>query len=380
MTLRCYVYALTLVAVVTPWASANTLRVPTQHATIQSALTAASAGDTVLVAPGTYTGAGNRDLDFHGQDMVLRSEAGAEVTIIDVAGTEEDPARGVLLGSGLTPAAVLEGFTIINGLMVNVREPTSQIASSARHELSGAGIMIRGFCSPTVRNCIIRNCFSEFTGGGVGVELGANPRLENVVVTGCSAGIQGGGISVETGGDAVLMDCTFTGNRSFNGGGGHFSPGAATLTGCLFAGNAADGRGGGIDVIFLSRVQLQRTIVWNNCGDDGDDIFVDPALAEPDAGFLRLSCSVVDTTKMSDTARVTEFIADNVFADPMFCGPVFCSDAPTSNGNYAVGSSSPALQQNSPCGAAIGPTAGSGCASPVRPGSWTNVKSLYRRR
>jgi len=30
--------------------------------------------DTVLVAPGIYEGAGNRDIDFQGKDVVLRSE------------------------------------------------------------------------------------------------------------------------------------------------------------------------------------------------------------------------------------------------------------------------------------------------------------------
>lgn len=383
MLFRCHVFALASLTAMASSAAATTLRVPTQHGTIQSALTAASVGDTVLVAPGIYTGVGNRALDFTGRDLILRSEAGAEMTIIDVAGTEEDPARGLLLGNGLTPATVVDGFTIINGLLVDVPEPTAQLAAEASHALSGAGIMIRGICSPTVRNCVIRNCFSKFTGGGLGVELGATPRLENLVVTGCSAGIQGGGISVETGAEATLVDCVFTGNRSLNGGGGHFSPGAATLIGCLFAGNTADGRGGGIDVLLFSRVQLERSIVWNNCGADGGDIFVDSALGDPGAdGFLRLTCSIVDTTGISDTADVTEFIADNVFVDPMFCDPASCNDAPTSGGNYAVGAGSPALPASSPCGAAIGPpVAGDAdCTSPVQPGTWSNVKSLYRRR
>ena len=331
------------------------------------------------MAPGTYTGTGNRNLDFQGKDLVLRSEAGARLTIVDVAGSDEDPARGILLGPGLTQATVLEGFTILNGFMVQGTGPTAKLESEQRHDLSGAGIMIRGFCSPTVRDCVVRNCFSQFTGGGLGVELGAAPRLENIVVTGCAAGIQGGGISVETGADATLIGCVLTGNRSINGGAAHFSPGAATLTDCLLAGNAADGRGGGIDVILFARVRLERTILWNNCGGDGRSVFVDPAIAAPDAdGFLQLECCVVDTTSMSDVANVTEFVADNVFTDPFFCMASACGEAPTSSGDYAVAGSSPALPQNSPCGATIGPST-HGCASPVRNATWSRLKSLYRQ-
>lgn len=46
-------------------ANAANRYVPTsQYPTIQAAINACSNGDTVIVADGTYTGAGNRDIDF----------------------------------------------------------------------------------------------------------------------------------------------------------------------------------------------------------------------------------------------------------------------------------------------------------------------------
>ena len=45
-------------------ARAATLNVPAQYPTIQAGVNAAVNGDTVLVADGTYSGPGNRDIDF----------------------------------------------------------------------------------------------------------------------------------------------------------------------------------------------------------------------------------------------------------------------------------------------------------------------------
>jgi hypothetical protein len=63
--------------------AASTYRVPQDYATIQAGINAAIDGDTVLVADGTYTGAGNKDLDFDGKAITVKSENGPENCIID---------------------------------------------------------------------------------------------------------------------------------------------------------------------------------------------------------------------------------------------------------------------------------------------------------
>ncbi len=58
---------------------AATIRVPADQPTIQAGIDAAILGDTVLVADGTYTGDGNRDIDFGGKGIVLKSENGPDI-------------------------------------------------------------------------------------------------------------------------------------------------------------------------------------------------------------------------------------------------------------------------------------------------------------
>ena len=82
------------------------------HTTIQEGIAAASRDDTVLVAAGTYSGPLNCDITFGGKDVYLVSEAGADATIIDCG----NAARGFVFTQGETPSAVVEGFTIMNGV------------------------------------------------------------------------------------------------------------------------------------------------------------------------------------------------------------------------------------------------------------------------
>ena len=78
-------------------------------ATIQQGIIVAEDGDRVLVADGTYTGPGNKNITLD-EEIEVRSVNGPNSCIIDL----ENDDRGFYLD--FAPAAsVIDGFTIMNG-------------------------------------------------------------------------------------------------------------------------------------------------------------------------------------------------------------------------------------------------------------------------
>lgn len=171
------------------------LRVPGEYATIQEGINAAVNGDTVLVAPGLYTYPGNYDIDFLGRAILVTTEAGADCTIIDA----REDGRGFVFQSGETHTSVLEGFTIMNGLLSGTTY--------------GGGIFCYG-SSPTIRGNRITGCYA-YWGGGICC-FGGSPTIENNEIIGNLAE-RGGGIACLMGSGAVIIGNTISDNFSEGG-------------------------------------------------------------------------------------------------------------------------------------------------------------------
>jgi len=118
---------------------------------IQEGIDAAVDADTVLVLDGTYTGEGNKNLDFGGRAITVRSENGPENCVIDCEGT----GRGFDLHADEGADARVTGFTIRSG--------------SAGY---GGAICCVG-SSPTVSDCAIIGNTAYSGGGGYSGETGA---------------------------------------------------------------------------------------------------------------------------------------------------------------------------------------------------------------
>jgi hypothetical protein len=199
---------------------------------IAEGISAAANGDTVLVLDGTYVGLGNRDFDFGGKVIVVRSQNGPDTCVIDC----EQAGRGFFFQSGETHDAVVDGFTITNG-----HEPVG----------NGGGIACTLQSAPTIMNCVLLNNTAAALGGGI-----ACRGISQAVITRCTfignvsfgtpEGAQGGGPSLFVLSNAIVTDCVFIDKYSLWGSAIDCSGSFPLITNCLFVDNTAVLGGGGV--------------------------------------------------------------------------------------------------------------------------------------
>ncbi len=171
----------------------NSIQVPADQPTIQAALNIALSGDTIDVGPGVYL----ESLNFNGKTLVLRSEAGADRTVIRVPHGASTAVIRLPEGSG--PGTVISGFTLQGDHRVRCVE--------------GFGV------SPTLADCVIEEGYVHRDGGGVFFEYGA-PVIERNVFRRNRTDITGGGLFVRRGsghGVARVVGNVFYENTAPNG-------------------------------------------------------------------------------------------------------------------------------------------------------------------
>src|SRR5262249_44937705 len=187
-------------------AAAGTIHVPADQKDLSHALQHAQDGDEIVVADGTYAGGNNKNLDFHGKQLVLRSENGPAHCVIDCEGA----GRAFHFHGGEGLASVVQGLTLANGNM-NV----------------GGAVYCKG-SSPTVRDWLFTGNTAhpgKYHGGGaMALEHGSSPLIEDCVFSG-NQQIQstqqnnaGGALAIEWNSNPTLKGCQFVGNHGQEGG------------------------------------------------------------------------------------------------------------------------------------------------------------------
>jgi hypothetical protein len=211
---------------------------------IQSAINAATPGETILVNNGTYNIVAAIDLQG---GKILRSVNGSAVTTI----VSDHTVRCIKIQGN----AIIDGFSLRNG-----RSSSSD----------GAGAYILG--TGSVLNCDIRNCSAGLSGGGVAMNNGG--LVENCRIVKNHSDDPGGGISMYNGG--IVRNCLISSNNvggsALNWGGGVAIRNRGLVEFCQIDNNFAEEDGGGLHII--DGGEARNCVIKNNTAVNGGGVTV----------------------------------------------------------------------------------------------------------
>ena len=246
--------------------------------TIQSAIDSFPMchGDTIFLANGVFTGPGNRDMDFQGKSLVLRSLSGSpDSCIIDCQGTESEPHRGFLFQSGETSEATIDGITIMGG-----------------YTDEGGAIKCENGSSPTIRNCILRDNYAD-TGAAAHCSSASDPLFEYTLIH-SNVAITGGAIWAESS-SPVFTNCTISYNQGAPSGVGFLISSSSSFENCILS-HSIDGAS--FYCIDSNPILSCTNVVWNEGGDwvgciadqqnQNGNFSNTPAFCDPENGDFRL--------------------------------------------------------------------------------------------
>lgn len=307
------------------------------YVTIQDAVNAAIGGTIIYLSDGTFTGTGNRDVDYLGKAITIKSQSGnPNLCVIDCQGTAASNHRAFIFQTGEGFDSILEGVTIANGYWFD------------RAGAIFCGLPYTGTnCHPTIRNCEFIN--NQAGAGGAISLLDSSPDITGCTFCGNHCDQFGGGaIWCDTGSSFIgsnptITSCTFVGNQGPDGGAVWVVGSSPTIDRCLVAFNAG---GAGITCAYYpSSLVLTCCDVYGNTGGD----------------WIGCIASQLGT-------------AGNLSEDPLFCDPM-----------CRVGGVDYTISMISPCAASANPLCGligawpEACGSTPTVGvSWGALKSAFR--
>jgi hypothetical protein len=212
--------------------------------TLQAAIDVAPNGTIIELTYGTFTGPGNRNVDFQGKSVRVRSQNGVpELCVIDC----QNMGRAFVFNSGEGPTTEVQGISVVHG---NVNY--------------GGAIMIEG-ASPTISNCVFDNNEASIQGGAI-ICRTSQALIRNCAFGSNHARVSGGAVFLDQS-DVHLEDCVFVGNTA--GTGGAVSVLACQVpifARCTFQGNSVIEYGGAVLLTLSNAPQVLNCTISDNAG------------------------------------------------------------------------------------------------------------------
>jgi pectin methylesterase-like acyl-CoA thioesterase len=213
------------------------------YTTIQAAIDAAIDGDVVMLQPGTYTGLGNRDIDFKGKAITVRGATSDPADCVIDTQTSGNR-RGFYFHSGENSSSRLEFLTITNGYD------------------SGGAIYIT-YCSPTINRCIIDSNSAPYYGAGIYMQS-SNSLISNCIMTDNQTSSYGGALYCSNGSPNII-NCAFVDNASNYGDGTlYFQGGSPIIQNCTVNNNYSVHNDCAGIYLASSNCSIKNCIIWNN--------------------------------------------------------------------------------------------------------------------
>lgn len=255
--------------------------------TIQAAVNAAETGDTIVVAPGTYTGSGNCDIWIEEKAVTIRSSDPNDpdivaTTVIDCQGTADNRCRAFEIADDGQSGLTLSGLTVVGGYHVhsggailcqgaglNVTHCT--FADNTAPWWGGAIHAVNS--AMTLRDCtFVRNASEMHYGGAVFFQACVSELIN------CQFQANMGSAIRSSNSPLTLTGCAFEGNAGNDGGAIHSyadidAPVPLEMTDCLFSENVASASGGAVHARSIQGTVSACTFTANSAGADGGALY-----------------------------------------------------------------------------------------------------------
>jgi len=321
---------------------------------IQSAIDASQARDSVLVLPGYY------------YERLVLKDGVAVISQVDGAAVLEAESEGsAITAIGVGGATLVRGLVVQHGgaylgggLYALASSPTLQkCVFNANSAVLGGGAYLRDGSKPYFSGCTFSHNQAS-VGGGLYLDFSA-ARLDSTSVTDNVASADGSAFSANNAAEAQVTHSCISRNRTGQGSTVACNESSPTFTNCTLASNTNDLPSAGTFGLRSAGTRVERCIVAFNAA----PVLVCTGFSSPWIGCNDIYGNTSDAICSGDQGT-------NLFADPLFC------DA--SSSNYELHANSPAATS---AWGLLGAHAVScsGIGTAVEPTTWSGFKALYRR-